>query len=654
MSGFTSRTITFEEGCAQLQNAWHHLAVVLDNSVTAQWQVRVYIDGTLYSSQPIDTPVDSSGSVFVGTRPMGGINTQRRDFFNGRLHLLIHSYAIADANNINCVIGCGVSLRSSQAFPTLTYSYDYSRRALLVNGTNPIEVYESFLNTLVLVLPLFEPVSSFYSLNYTVQDDVFNCLPTLINIILLASNDYIPTLSLSGNVDSMDYSTIFMEEMGPVPVVNQTAFFLQDRDLVAFEYSVTVQIQDPQPAGSNEILTVQNVPNEMNATYEDYTLRLSGNLPLPLFEDVVRTMQYNNLDDEPAGGSRQLLFTVIDLPEMVAAMTTISLVPINDIPEVSLQFRTTEYSEEQGALPILENISITDSDNTTLVAANVTFNALDSAQEVLNADVSNTNIAFTYDAAANTLILQGEDTLANYTNVFLSLTYQHLSTSNPTPGTRRFTFIVFDGIGASRPVEAMIFFGSINDPPVLDLNGPLSGFNYDVTFVEDDVTSVPAISSNATLIDVDNTTLSSVRITLSPVLDETETITIESPQEQISGTEINRSYDTPIDSSDLLSILLTVRYQNLAEEPTGGVRNIEFVVSDGVDSSIPVYTQLTVQTVNDPPVLDINTLDPSPGYQTVFTEEGPAVYITSRNVSVRDNDADAAIEDCDDCHSECP
>jgi hypothetical protein len=640
-SRLASRTVTFEEGCAQLQNGWHHLAVVLDNSVTAQWLVRVFIDEALYGYQPIETPVDSNGRVFVGTRPMGGINTQRRDFFNGRLHLLVFSYDVADANSINCAIGCGVSLRSSQSFPTLTYSYDYSRRALLVNGTNPIEVYESFLNSLILILPLAEPVSSLYSLNYTVQDEVFNCLPTFINIILLASNDHIPTLSLSGDVDSPDYNTIFVEEMSPMPVVNQTAFFLRDGDLVAFEYVVTVQIRNPQPSGSNEILTVQNVPNEMNVTYGDYTLRLSGDLPLPLFEDVVRTMQYNNLDDEPAGGSRQLLFTVTDTPEMVTAITTISLVPVNDVPEVSLQFRTTEYSEEQGALPILESLTIVDSDNTTLVVANVTFNALDGAQEILSANVSNTNIAFTYDATTNTLTLQGEDSLENYTNVLLSLTYQHLSTSNPTPGTRRFTFIVFDGVGASTPVEAMLFFGSINDPPVLDLNGPLSGFNYDVVFIEDDVTSVPAISSNATLIDVDNTTLTMVRISLTPVLDAEEIIIVES---QFYGTEVNISNETGIEISSLLSSLLTVRYQNLAEEPTGGVRNIEFVVGDGIDSSIPVYTQVTVQTVNDVPVLDISTLDPSPGYQTNFTEEEPAVYITSRDVSVRDNDADATIE----------
>ena len=645
VSGSVSRTVTFEDGCMQLQDAWHHLAVVLDNSVAAQWQVSVYIDGALHSSQPIETPVDSSGSVFVGTRLMGGINTQRRDFFSGRLHLLVHSYAVADANNINCATGCGVSLRSPQTFPTLTYSYDYNRRALLVNGTNLIEVYEAFFNSLVLVLPLFEPVSNSYSLSYTVQDDVFNCLPTFINIILFASNDHIPTLSLSGNPDSADYSTIFIEEMGPVPVVNQTAFFLRDQDLVAFEYSVTVQIQNPQPAGSNEVLTVQNVPNEMNVTYQDYILNISGNLPLPLFESVVRTMEYNNLDDEPAGGSRQLLFTIIDSQWVVTATTAITLVPVNDIPEVSLQFNTTEYSEEQGALQILESIMITDSDNATLLSTNVTFNALDGAQEILNADISNTNIDFAYDATTNTLTLQGEDTLMNYTTVLLSLTYQHLSTSNPTPGTRRFTFIVFDGIGTNRIVEAMIFFGSINDSPVLDLNGPLSGFNYDVTFVEDGVTSVSAISPNATLIDVDNTTLVSVSIILTPVLDDgLETIIVESPQQQVSGTEINLSYETPIDINSLLSILLTVRYQNLAEEPTGGVRNIEFIVSDGIDMSIPVYTQVTVQTVNDPPALDVNTLDPNPGYQTTFTEEGPAVYITSRNVSVRDNDAGATID----------
>ena len=656
VSDLSSRTITFERGCVRLQNAWHHLAVVLDNSTPAQWQVKVYIDAALYSSQAIDTPVDGSGSVFVGTRPDGGVNARRQDFFNGRLHLLVHSYSVADANNINCAIGCGVSLRSSQRNPGLTYYYDYTRRALIVNGTTPIDVYESFFNSLVLVLPLFEPVSSSYSLSYTVQDDVFNCLPTFIRILLQPSNDFVPTLSLSGSLPPdgiADFSTTFTEEMGPVPVVNQTAFFLLDRDLVAFEYTVTVQIQNPQPAGSNEVLTVQNVPNEMNITYEDYVLTLAGNLPLPMFETVVRTMTYDNLDDEPNGDRRQILFTVTDPPESVTAITTVLLLPVNDLPEVSLQFRTIEYSEEQGALQILESITIDDSDNTTLLSATVSFDSPDGAQEILTADVSNTSIVSTYDAFANTLTLQGEDTLQNYSDVLRSVMYQHLSTSNPTPGTRRFTFTVFDGVSESRPVEAMIFFGSINDPPVLDLNGPLSGgFNYEVTFVEDEVTSVPAISSDATLIDVDNTTLISINISLTPVLDVgLETITAVAPtessaQQQFSDTEliIASADGGPIDINILLSVLRTLRYQNLAEEPTGGVRNIEFIVSDGLDTSIPVYTQVTVQTTNDPPVLNVSTSDPTPGYETTFVEEGPPVYITSRNVSISDNDVGATIE----------
>ena len=653
VGGFVPRIVTFDAGCVQLQDAWHHLTVVLDNSNQTQWQVNVYIDSVLYSSQPIDTPVDAAGTVFVGTRTVSGINSVRQDFFNGRLHLLVHSYSVIDSNNINCAIGCGVSLRSSQMNPTLSYHYNYTRRALIINGTNPIEVYESFLDSLVLVLPLFEPVSNFYALNYTVQDDVFNCLPTFIRISLQPFNDVPPTLSLSGNPPpDNNYLTAFIEEMGPVPVVNTSAFFLRDRDLVAFDYVVTVQIQNPQPDGSNEILTVQNVPNEMNITYQDYVLTLSGNLPLPMFESVIQTMLYDNLDDEPVGDMRQLLFTVTDSPYTVTAVTTIDLVPINDRPVVSLQFNTTEYREGQGVFQFIENVTITDSDSDNLLAAYISFNSFDGSEEVLSADVAGTNIVSTYDTGNNRLTLQGEDTIMNYTIVLLSLTYQHLSTSDPSPGTRVFSFTVSDSVDDSRPVQAMVFFESTNDPPVIDLIGPQSsGFNYDVTFVEDEVDSVAAISPDATLIDVDNNSLVSVNISLSPVLDSgMESVTIvapteESAQEQFSDTKLVISNDgEPLNIMILESILRTVRYQNLAEEPTGGIRTIEFVASDGLDTSIPVYTQVTVETSNDHPVLDIDTLDPNPGYETTFIEDGSPVYITSRDVSITDNDVDASIQ----------
>ena len=645
------RSVLFVGGCAQLQNSWHHLAVVLDNSDPSQWAVAVYIDADLYQTQPIETPMDVAGRIFVGTRTTAGVNTARREFFNGRLHMLILSYTVADRNSINCAIGCGVALFSTLEDTPIASYYNFTRRALIFYGTQSVETYEEFLNSLRLSLPLREPVSSSYSVSYTVQDEFFNCLPTFITISLQPVNDHQPVLTLSGAIPpqgDINYSTDFIEEGGPVPVVNRAGLSLTDGDLVAFTYTITVAIVDAQPPGSVEVLEVQMVPEGMNSTYDrdNYILTLTGDLPLPMFETVVRTMTYNNLDDEPEGTSRQLLFTVSDPPESdVTAITTIQFIPVNDLADVRVSFRTTEYNEGDGPVLVLENSVIEDSDNTTLVFASVSLNALDGNLELLSVNTTGTDIQATYNSSTNVLSLSGMDTLENYAAVLESLTYEHTSLTDPTSGTRSLTFVVFDGIDESQPEEVPLFFTAVNDPPVLDLNGPTAGFNFEATFIEDQVTSVQIVSPDSQLIDVDNMTIASVNVTLSPVLDiGQETILLTDGGTTYSDTEFFITTTRgPGKVSTFLRALHTLRYQNLAEEPTGGVRTITFIANDGISDSETVISTITVQTVNDLPVLDINVLDPEPGYQTLFVENGPPVFITSPNVSISDNDAGANI-----------
>ena len=641
--GAIPQSVTFPTACLQLENAWHHLALVLDNTNPSEWQARVYIDNSLYASQIIATPADASGSVFVGARPVAGINSPRENFFNGRLHLTVLSFGVSDGNSFNCVTGCGVVLRSTAQQSPLIHFYDYTTRALIVTGTQEISVYEDFFATLVMVLPLFEPLSSSYSLSYTVQDEIFNCIPTFVTIVLEESNDFQPQLSLGGA--TVDFFTQFIEENGPVAVVNETGFSLTDGDLVAFEYVVTAEILNPEPLGSIELLQVQNVPESMNVSFVNYTLTLSGDLPLIMFEGVARTMTYNSLEDELVGTSREILFTVTDIPEDdITATTFITLVPINDAPEVTVNFTAVEYTEGDGAVAVLNEVLITDSDHTTLASANVTVSALDAPLEALAVQTTGTGISASYDATASVLQLVGSDTIENYISVLQTLTYEHQSVSDPTRGTRIFSFTVSDGETGSTPVLGMLFFASVNDAPVVDLNGPASGFNFATTFVEDIAVRIPAVSPGATIVDIDNATLSSLSITLSPVLDD-ETLVVSIPgQEPRMGTELVLNLEgSSVDTSVFAAVLRMLEYQNLAEEPTSGSRSITVVVSDGIDSSMPAITQVTVETRNDVPILDLNTGEPGNGYETVFVEGKPLVPLTSDNVSVADSDFGATV-----------
>ena len=647
------RSVIFSGACSMLEGAWHHLGVVVNNRDPAQWRLNVFIDGQLFGSQDILQPVDSSGRVFIGARPQSGLSSPTEYYFNGRLHLLVISPYSADRNRLQCVIGCGIVLLSTLDSSPLAHYYDFTRRALIVEGTQPIGPYEDFLNSLVMVLPFTEPRVSSYLLSYTVQDAMFNCLPTSIDIIVIPSNDFMPELSLNGGT-STDYSTTFTEEEGPVALVNQTSFFLTDMDLVAFEYVITVRVLDPLQPSSEEILAVQNVPEGMNVTYESsHTLTLTGLLPLPLFEAALRTLTYDNTADEPVGVTRQVSVTVSDPPEPdVSAATTISIVYVNDPPELAMVSSAVEYSEGDGAVLLLQSGTVSDSDNSTLVSATVSFNALDGTLESLAADTSSTAISATFDPTSATLTLTGEDSLQNYTSALLSITYEHSGSSDPTPGTRVFRFVLSDGEDEGEPELVMLFFAAVNDAPVIDLNGAsTAGLDYQVTFVEDLSPAVAIVSPNATIVDVDNDTLASVTIALSPVLDQEELFVSIPDQVGLEVLEngaqvvLQPVVGASVSVYEYEAALRSAQYQNSAEEPTPGTRTVTFTASDGVATSIPAVTTVAVVAANDRPMLDLDTVAPGTGYEAEdFIEDGSAVYITARSVEVSDNDFSATVQ----------
>ena len=645
--------VVFEEVCARLQGAWNHLAVVLDNSDPAQWKVVVYVNAEYVAERDISVPEDNSGSVFVGTRPVRNNNGERRDFFNGRLHLLLFSYDIASQNELNCAIGCGVALISTLEDTPLTYRYDYTARALRFEGRHPVSVYEEFVNSLALVLPFLEPISSSYNVDFTVQDDQFNCLPSDLDIVLSPSNDFIPSLSLTNDPNATIFTTVFVEEAGPVPALDTTGFSLTDGDLVAFVYTITVEILDHQPAGSQEVLSVVNVPSEMNQSFANYTLTLTGNLILPMFERVLRTIRYDNLDDEPEGDSRTLQFTVFDSPEEVSASSRIEIVLVNDVPILDFTFSLSEYSEGDGAVEFIEVVAIDDSDNATLVSGQISFNVQDFGAEILRVNTSGTNIVASYDSMAGVLNLTGEDTLEQYSAVLQSLSYEHTDMSDPSLGTRVFYITVSDGLADSSDANpaAMLFFSAVNDPPVLDLNGTAErGFSNYVLFVED-VDALVSVAPQAVIVDVDNTNLVNISITLMPVLDATEALVMDIPEGSglnattLTNSEIVLASLNPRPVEEYQSVIRNLRYQNLEEEPTRGDRMVVFTAHDGMDASIPAVSTISVRSSNDRPILDIDATSPEPGYETSFTENSPPlpVFITARNVSIMDNDVDANV-----------
>ncbi len=123
---------------------------------------------------------------------------------------------------------------------------------------------------------------------------------------------------------------------------------------------------------------------------------------------------------------------------------------------------TTAFSE-QTPIVIAPNIVLTN--NAELSSATVQLNQNpDNASEILNANVSGTQISANYNAQTRTLNLNGNDSIAHYQQVLASVRYNNLS-DTPNTTNRTLVFAVNSGENSAN-ATATLTVNAIDDAPV--------------------------------------------------------------------------------------------------------------------------------------------------------------------------------------------
>ena len=76
-----------------------------------------------------------------------------------------------------------------------------------------------------------------------------------------------------------------------------------------------------------------------------------------------------------------------------------------------------------------------------------------------------------------------------------------------------------------------------------------------------------------------------------------------------------------------LDVLLSVRYDNTADEPSPDDCTIRFIVSDGTNV-VTRFTTVQISFMNDRPVVDLNGQEAGVDFQTSFVEGGVPVSVS--------------------------
>ncbi len=261
-------------------------------------------------------------------------------------------------------------------------------------------------------------------------------------------------------------------------------------------------------------------------------------------------------------GADSFTFVADDGAGGVSAAATISIT-VNPVDDPPLAVAAAASVDENAASTLV--ISGTDVDGDPLGFAIATPPTNGSLSIITPLSTSSAEIIYTHD---------GSETLSD-----------------------SFTFTANDGTSSSSAVAFTITINPINDPPELDLNGPVVGTGFTSNFTGlAPVIIVDAMALSVT--DVDSTTLMSASITINNPQDgvlETLFATASGSIVVVPGTN-SLTLTGPATLADFQASLRTLSYNNSAAVPTLlPDRVVDFVINDGVDDSVLVQSTVVMQ-----------------------------------------------------------
>jgi hypothetical protein len=445
-----------------------------------------------------------------------------------------------------------------------------------------------------------------------------------------------PIIDLNGEAAGVDYNATFTEDEGAEPIVSATGLTVnngEDTVLTAAKATLT-----SRPDGAAESLSANAGSTGLTVKYTSATgeLTVTGNGSVDHYVQVLRSLTYNNTSQSPDNTTdRTVLITVSDGPQVSQpATSTIAIYAVNDapvldnsgdmvLPAVNEDDQNPGGNSVSGIIKSAEQQGqdrITDADK----------NALE-GMAVIEAGSANGVWQFSVNAGST---WQAFGTVSNTSAVVLDETARIRFVPNANfIGSASFLFRAWDRAGG-RPsgetgVDVSINGGttpfssasemvtinvqSFNDLPIVDLNGPEEGTSYTAQFFENG-SAVPIADFDATITDGDHTALAKITVTLTNRPDgNAESLAADTTGTNITAAPYNPTtgqlvLNGPESAQNFQQVLRLITYANSMVSPVTTARTITVVANDGVDDGPVATSSVTINPMNNAPVLDASAV----------------------------------------------
>lgn len=458
-------------------------------------------------------------------------------------------------------------------------------------------------------------------------------LPTvalLFSSSLLSAATVPPVVDLNGELPGLDFNTTFTEDEGPEPIVSPalTIFNSENNNLTEAKAVLT-----NKPDSTLESLSADPGLTELTVKYTPGSgeLSIKGDGTVEEYQQVLRTLSYNNASQSPDITDRIVHVTVSDGPLTSQPVTsTIAINAVNDAPVMDI-------TGNMVMAPINEDDQNSSGNSVTTIIKSAEGEGQDRITDVDKnspegfavIETSTANGVWQY--STNSGLTWQPFGVVSYTSAVLldgAARIRFVPNSNFF-GSASFLFRAWDQSGGrpsgttgvdttdnggstsfSVEVEMVtINIVSINDLPSIDLNGAEVGIDLTVNFFEG---GAPVLIADpaATISDGDHTNLSKLTLTLANIADggaeslaanTTGTGITAAPYDPATGKLVLNGPDSAL---NFQTVLRLVTYNNTSSNPTAGLRTVTAVANDGVNDGPAAVTTVSVNPSNNAPLLD--------------------------------------------------
>ena len=253
--------------------------------------------------------------------------------------LLAGSVSVADVDDTNIEsatvqitgnLATGEDVLGFTDMFNITGSYDAAAGTLTLTGADTLAHYQEAMASVTYANGSENPSTLERTITWTVNDGGADSAPVTTTIAVAAVDDA-PVVDLDGAGGGTGFAAAFVEDGGPVAVVD-TDMTVSDVDDTNLE-SAKVTITNPLD-GAAESLSVDVAGTAITASYANGVLSLSGTDSVANYQAVLRTLSYNNASQDPDTTDRVITVVTNDgSRDSIAATSTVSVEGVNDAPQ---------------------------------------------------------------------------------------------------------------------------------------------------------------------------------------------------------------------------------------------------------------------------------------------------------------------------------